>query len=718
LSKKQVLDPLRVGFLGTGYIAEWHVSALKTIPGVELVAVCDKASTRAASFGRRHKIDHVYDALEKMLGDKNVHLDVVHVLLPPDLHASAAAFLLDQGVDVFLEKPMATTTQECDDLVAKAASAGRSLGIGHNFLFMPVYEQLRSDLRSGKLGRPDQITITWNRGLDQLQTGPFNLWMLRDPRNIILEIGPHCLALMLDLVGRLEVTGVQVSNRVSLPANREFYRRWIVQAGTGAIGVSLNFSFTPGFTEQTVHIRGTVASATVDFERNTYLLHQHTRHGLDIDRYQMLRREAGSLVAQARRTLSEYALSKFKLSTKGNPYGVSITRALQSFYSGLGQSIDTRLSPQLGRDVVDLCSIIGRLGTGGVATSSNEMPTSTLAASPPQSRAEIVVLGATGFIGQELARQLVARGHAIRVLVRDPSRLADDLQGPNVEVITGDLTRLEDLEKAITGSRIVYHLARANVKTWEEFTEQDIEVTRKVADFCLALSVQRLIYTGTIDSYYAGANAGTITEETPLDPQISWRNLYARAKAASEEILGALYREKGLPVVVFRPGIVIGPGGSPFHWGIGMWSWNAVCQIWGKGRTPLPFVLVDDVVQALIAGMCTLGIEGQSFNLVANSDLSAVDYLKALESCSGVAFQKFPTPPWSFYATDMAKWVVKQLVRHPDQRKPSYRDWESRTQRAHYDCGKARRMLNWKPVDDRHEMIHRGIQLPAAEFMG
>jgi hypothetical protein len=40
------------------------------------------------------------------------------------------------------------------------------------------------------------------------------------------------------------------------------------------------------------------------------------------------------------------------------------------------------------------------------------------------------------------------------------------------------------------------------------------------------------------------------------------------------------------------------------------------------------------------------------------------------------------------------KWVVKQMVRHPDQRRPSYRDWESRTQRAHYDCTKARRLLN------------------------
>ena len=208
---------------------------------------------------------------------------------------------------------------------------------------------------------------------------------------------------------------------------------------------------------------------------------------------------------------------------------------------------------------------------------------------------------------------------------------------------------------------------------------------------------ERLIYTGTIDSYYAGAKAGTITETTPLDPHIAWRNLYARAKAASEEILMAIHRERGLPVVIFRPGIVIGRGGSPFHWGIGMWSWNAVCQIWGQGRNPLPFVLVEDVARALVAAVDIAEIEGESFNLVAETDLTAFDYLKALEEHAGVSFQKFPTPPWKFYAADLVKWIVKQVVRHPDQRRPSYRDWETRTQRARYDCTKAQKIAELEP---------------------
>ncbi len=716
---KKVGRPLRIGFLGTGYIADWHAKALNTIPGVSLVAVCDKDLSRAQAFGHRHGVTRSYESLDVMLEDGDLALDAVHVLLPPDLHARAASVLIERSLHVLLEKPMAITARECSELIEQAAAREVMIGVNHNFLFAPNYENLRDDLKSGKIGRPDHVTITWNRRLDQLQAGPFNLWMLRDPRNIVLEIGPHCLAPILDLVGPLEISAVKASNRVVLQGGQEFYRRWSIEARTDSGAVTLHLSFSPGFTEQMIHVRGTLASATVDFERNTYLLHQHTRYGQDFDRYRMIRQEASSLAAQARRSLSQYALSKLKLSSKGSPYGLSIARALRAFYAGPGKTIDPRLSPELGRELTKLCTTIGKMGAGEPAESPAAVfcgPGEALALNT-DSPAEILILGATGFIGQELARQFLADGHRIRLMVRNPGRLPRDLQTPGAEIIRGDLTRSDDVEKAIAGSRVVYHLARANVKTWDEFTAQDIEVTRQIAETCLRSGVQRLIYTGTIDSYYAGAKAGTITETTSLDPQIAWRNLYARAKAASEELLLASHRDRGLPVIIFRPGIVLGRGGSPFHWGIGMWSWNAVCQIWGQGRNPLPFVLVEDVARALVTAVNVAGIEGESFNLVAETDLTAFDYLKALEEHSGVCFQKFPTPPWKFYAVDLVKWAVKQMVRHPDQRRPSYRDWESRTQRARYDCTKARSLLNWRPACDRDEIIRRGIQLPASQFL-
>ena len=176
---------------------------------------------------------------------------------------------------------------------------------------------------------------------------------------------------------------------------------------------------------------------------------------------------------------------------------------------------------------------------------------------------EILLLGVTGFIGQELARQLLHAGHSIRVLVRNPSRLPPDLRDPRTDVVVGDLSRSSGLASALAGIRCVYHLARPSVKTWEDWTEHEIETTRRIGQACLTAKVGRLIYTGTIDSYYAGVNAGTITENTPLDRHLRSRNYYARAKALSEQVLMQLHHERGLPVTIFRPGIVIGRGAAP-----------------------------------------------------------------------------------------------------------------------------------------------------------
>jgi nucleoside-diphosphate-sugar epimerase len=127
-------------------------------------------------------------------------------------------------------------------------------------------------------------------------------------------------------------------------------------------------------------------------------------------------------------------------------------------------------------------------------------------------------------------------------------------------------------------------------------------------------------------------------------------------------------------------------------------------------------VLVDDVADGLIACLDVPGIEGQSFNLVADSGLSARDYIEALNAATGSSYQVHHVPIAKFYVNDMAKWVVKCAVGHPDRRRrPDYRDWESRTQRARFDASRARQVLGWKPVDDPAEVARLGIVEPARE---
>jgi nucleoside-diphosphate-sugar epimerase len=149
-----------------------------------------------------------------------------------------------------------------------------------------------------------------------------------------------------------------------------------------------------------------------------------------------------------------------------------------------------------------------------------------------------------------------------------------------------------------------------------------------------------------------------------------------------------------------------------------MWNGGGgVVQLWGDGRNPLPFVLVEDVASALLAAMNAEGLEGESFNLASDPCMSALDYVAALEDVAGIKLQVFPTPIWRFYLCDILKWVVKILVKHPERRLPSYWDWETRTARATFDCTKAKRLLGWQPTQKRLEIIARGIRQPVEELL-
>jgi nucleoside-diphosphate-sugar epimerase/predicted dehydrogenase len=616
-------------------------------------------------------------------------------------------------VNVFLEKPMCDRAADCEALVRLAAERGLRLGVGHNFLFAEPYEQLRRDLRDGVLGRIDDVRITWHRALPQAAHGPFDAWMLRDPRNILIETGPHLVAQMLDLVGEPEEMEARPSNPIELPTGRKFYRRWQVNAYKGKTAVELRFSFIPGFGEFTIHVRGSLAAATVDFERNTYTLDEHRPCDPDFDSYEMIASRAKSLKRQARRNLWRYALSKMHLCARGNPYGASIARAMDAFYDS--QTLDARVDGRTGAVVIGICEKLGNL----VDLPPEEVEAwSTPNVVSAAAAARVLVLGGTGFIGRELVRQLIASGHTVRLLVRSVAGIPEALRNSGkLDCRTGDLANRLDLLRAMEGVECVFHLARANVKSWADYQALEIEATRRVGECALEAGVKRLIYTGTIDSYYAGGKAGTITEATPLDPKIKRRNLYARAKAASEEILMRMHGERGLPVVIVRPGVVIGRGGSPFHWGVGMWWNDSVCQMWGAGKNKLALVLVEDVAAGLIAAMEKQGIEGRSFNLVGEPCLSAEEYLDELDRAGGIKIQRHATPILRFYLTDLVKWVVKVAVGHKDRRFPSYRDWEGRTQGAVFDCTAARTTLGWEPVRSRDELVRRGIREPLKESM-
>ena len=131
----------------------------------------------------------------------------------------------------------------------------------------------------------------------------------------------------------------------------------------------------------------------------------------------------------------------------------------------------------------------------------------------------MLVFGGAGFIGRELIRQLLAANYCVRAVIHRSGSVLEEIDSDRLEIVRGDMSSKTDLERLMSGIEFVFHLARAHAQTWNDYLQHDVEPTRLIAEACLEFGVKRLIYTGTIASYFTGANAGTITEETPLDPQ-------------------------------------------------------------------------------------------------------------------------------------------------------------------------------------------------------
>ncbi|MFT6991244.1 MAG: nucleoside-diphosphate-sugar epimerase [Paraglaciecola sp.] len=196
------------------------------------------------------------------------------------------------------------------------------------------------------------------------------------------------------------------------------------------------------------------------------------------------------------------------------------------------------------------------------------------------------------------------------------------------------------------------------------------------------------------------------------------RNNYAHSKSITENHLNELYKTENFPAVIIRPAIVLGTGGPVNHVGIANWSGLGLCSFWGDGKHNLPLVLVDDIVDGLIRTMEAEGIEGNTYNLSAESCISAQDYVAEVEAVLGSKITKTVTHHFKHYAGDMTKWLIKILARHPDsKRKPSIRDWRCREQHASFDTSKARQDLGWRPTNDREKIIEKGIREPARSFL-
>jgi dihydroflavonol-4-reductase len=172
-----------------------------------------------------------------------------------------------------------------------------------------------------------------------------------------------------------------------------------------------------------------------------------------------------------------------------------------------------------------------------------------------------LVTGASGFVGSHVARQLVAAGHSVRVLLRRTSR-AQALDGLAVERAEGDLRDLLSLDRAMRGVRRVFHVA-ADYRLWaenpDEIYESNVAGTRRLFEVAAQAGVERIVYTSTVATIAVPHPGGALPNEETCATLEQMIGHYKRSKFLAElEAIKAA--AAGTPVVIVNPTAPVGPG--------------------------------------------------------------------------------------------------------------------------------------------------------------
>jgi len=193
------MGEIAVGLAGAGYWGSKLARNIHEASGCRLVAISDPDDARRESALERFPFCRgVTDVSELFAAD----VDAVVLASPSSLHAAHAKAALLAGKHVLVEKPLALSSAECDELCGLAAARRLTLMVGHTFLYSEPVRLLRSLIERGELGK---ILYAYGARL--------NLGVIRDDLNALWNFGPHDVSILLYLLGErpLRISALQYS---------------------------------------------------------------------------------------------------------------------------------------------------------------------------------------------------------------------------------------------------------------------------------------------------------------------------------------------------------------------------------------------------------------------------------------------------------------------------------------------------------------------------
>ncbi|PIQ82921.1 MAG: hypothetical protein COV76_00965 [Candidatus Omnitrophica bacterium CG11_big_fil_rev_8_21_14_0_20_64_10] len=259
---------VRTLLIGCGLIARAkHLPAIRALgKRIALTALCDAnleaARTLARPFGGARTFGDATTAL------REVRPELVILCTPPQTHRALGVQALETGADLFLEKPMALTSPDCEAILAAARRSGKRICVAFSQTFTPAVRQAEAAVRAGAIGELTGLQIFLSTPADYM-TNRKDHWVHRLPGGVFSETGPHILHLALRFLGEIRETAVQTAKRQDHPWSLADDFRITLTCARGL--ASANLIYTTSHWAARLELLGTEGRLLVDLETGVCL---------------------------------------------------------------------------------------------------------------------------------------------------------------------------------------------------------------------------------------------------------------------------------------------------------------------------------------------------------------------------------------------------------------------------------------------------------------
>src|SRR5262245_59066552 len=209
------MTKVKVGLVGSGFVADLHAAAFQVLPDVEVVAVASPTPGKAKHFARERGIPNAFEDYRDLLALKEIEL--ITLALPNDLHARVTLDAARAGKHVVCEKPLCRTLEEADQMIDGCRQAGVLLLYAEELCFAPKYVRAKTLVDEGALGRPFLVKQS------EEHFGPHSAWFWdvnRSGGGVLLDMGCHSIEYARWVFGKPPVKSVSANMGVYVHGDR------------------------------------------------------------------------------------------------------------------------------------------------------------------------------------------------------------------------------------------------------------------------------------------------------------------------------------------------------------------------------------------------------------------------------------------------------------------------------------------------------------------